>query len=80
MDQWLYKKGYSLINLNDVSRIGKSDTDGKISIRFEYKNIGDRWSKFHFETEQERDEYLEWLVEKILHAEEFEPDVIGKLI
>jgi hypothetical protein len=80
MDRWLYKKGFSLINLDDVSRINKSNTDSKISIKFEYKSNSERWSKFHFESEKERDEYLEWIVEKVLKAEEFEPDIIGELL
>ena len=80
MDQWLYKKGFALINLDEISRIIKSDADDKISIKFEYKRIDTRWSKFNFESDKERDEYLEWLIEKVLRAEEFEPDVIGKLI
>lgn len=80
MDKWLYKKGFSLINLDDISRIGRSDENNKISIKFEYNNIEGRWSKFNFQSEKEREEYIEWLVEKILKAEEFKPDVIGGLL
>lgn len=80
MDRWLYKKGFSIINLDDISRIRASDENDKISIKFEYKSDVNRWTKFHFESEKERDEYIEWLVEKVLKAEEFEPDIIGKLL
>ena len=76
---WLKKEGdLRKINLDDLFRISKTDTTDFISIKFEFRGSAERWSKFHFKTKEERDNYWDDL-DALLDIKEVELDVIGKL-
>lgn len=83
---WLNKDHY-LINLNEVFRVrgcindGDHEDESQYGVMIEFKNNSSesyRWTKFFFETEQERDEYIDQIGE-LLEVTEIEPDILGKL-
>lgn len=75
---WIKREGFATIDLSEIDRIIKSNENTKISIKFEFKRHREKWSKYHFATKEERDEYLEAL-HNLLEVQEVEMDVIGKL-
>ena len=75
---WLKKESFATINLDEISRITEITENNKISLKFEYKRESAAWSKYHFKTKEEREEYLEGL-HRLINAQKVEIDIIGKL-
>jgi len=70
---------FHVVDLDHVYRInvGEED-DGDRFVKFDFKGERNNWSKFFFETEEERTDYMEALF-LLADIKEIEPDVIGKL-
>ena len=77
---FLIKEGDHTIDLDYVFRITKDPavSDTRCCIKFEFKQESESWSKYFFDTEEQRDEYFE-AVNEFIGAKEVEIDVIGKL-
>lgn len=80
---WL-KKGGHLIDLNEIFRVREikgDDEDPEIGVIMEFKitsSNSDKWSKFWFDSKEERTDFISGIAE-MLGAKEIEVDVIGKL-